>query len=129
MNRVMLSGRVSREAELYRKEGGAAHAHGELEVEHRTASGEWKRERYPLQGWHEVAERMQEALKAGRQAEISGYLTRNPRGEIEVVVEGLAVMEPRRPLMLKRQMQEVAQNEQDRVHSEAMEAALETVAV
>ena len=58
VNRVMLSGKVSREAEVYQKEGGAAHAHSELEVEHRTAGGEWKKERYSLQGWHEMAGRM-----------------------------------------------------------------------
>lgn len=125
MNRVMLSGRVSREAEVYQKEGGAAHAHSELEVEHRTAGGEWKKERYSLQGWHEMAERMKEALKLGRQAEISGYLTRNPRGEIEVVVEGVTVLEPRRPLFLRKQ--EAVQPAQ--ADHEALDKALETVAV
>ena len=49
-------------------------------------------------------------------------MTRSPQGEIEVVVEGVTVLEPRRPLFLRKQ-------EAVQAAPEALEEALETVAV
>lgn len=83
MNNVSISGYVKDKPLRYLADNGTEHAHFRIEVVHYT-NGERRGELYPVQAWNRAAETAA-AMEMDMLVHLDGYLTRNQRGEIEVV--------------------------------------------
>ena len=75
MNKVYLSGFVAETPILIGTQDNPAHAVFRLNVSHKNAKGEWRRELYSINSWNAAAQWVIANLKQGQKVALVGYLT------------------------------------------------------